>query len=358
MELAILNPAFRRARLVENWNSLIWTERYSQNGDFEMTSYNISEVMSLLPLGGPSDPPTLVALRESNVPMVVENHKLEKPKNSAPKIVTTGRSFETVLDRRVTLRAITSGVARAPWTVEATSAALAAYTVAKNIVVDGVATSLDIIPEINLINGVTDSGVAQKYPVEPKELYGWILETLALGKYGLKSSVPISPSDVKITIQTYKGTDRSTSIVFDVTLDQFDQATYLLSKLGYKNTMITATKNGMESANTGTAYSGLARRVDYQDVSSEVTLTPGADLTNLTINKGKVALADRLPTTLFSGEIAEKQAAKYGVDYFLGDTVKLAGEYGLTQSVRIAEFVRTEDATGTKAYPTFEAVSA
>ena len=75
----------------------------------------------------------------------------------------------------------------------------------------------------------------------------------------------------------------------------------------------------------------------------------------MTLNKGKVALADLQPVSLFSGEIAAKQAAQYGVDYFLGDTVKLAGEYGLTQDVRIAEFVRTEDATGVKAFPTFEA---
>lgn len=355
MELTVLDSSFRRAKMVENWNSLVWTERYSQNGDFELISYNISEIMSLLPLGGALDPPCVVAIRESPVPMLVENHKLEKPKNSAPRIVTTGRTFETVLDRRVTIRAVTSGVARAPWIIEATSAALAAYTAAKTIIVDGAATSLDIIPEINLLNGVSDAGATQKYPVEPKELYGWLLETLALGKYGLKSSIPVSASDVKITVQTYKGTDRRTQVVFDVTLDQFDEAQYLLSKLGYKNTMITATTNGMETSNTGSAVGGLARRVEYQDISSEVTLAAGTDLTNLTINKGKVALADLQPVSLFSGEIAAKQAAQYGVDYFLGDTVKLAGEYGLTQDVRIAEFVRTEDATGVKAFPTFEA---
>src|SRR5436190_4933863 len=100
MELAVLNSSFKRKRLIENWNSLVWTERYSSFGDFQLVSNHISDVLELLPLGGPLDPPTLVSIEGSTVPMVVESHKIEKPKNGINQIVTTGRSFETILDRR------------------------------------------------------------------------------------------------------------------------------------------------------------------------------------------------------------------------------------------------------------------
>ena len=354
MDLAILNSDFRRARPVEGWSSLVWTERYLPAGDFELRSPDISGLMSQLPQGTVDDPPIVVAIGDSDVPMVVETHKLETPKNGPPEVVITGRSFESVLDRRVTIRAVTSGVKRVEWQIEAPNAAFAAYTAAKTIIVDGAATANDIIPEINLLNGVSDPGVTQKFPVEPKELYAWMLDTLVLGKYGLKSSIAVSLPG-QVTVQTYKGTDRRTSVVFDVALNQLEEATYLLSKLGYKNVMITATENGMEFSTTGTDPSGLVRRVDFQDLSSEVTLPAGVDLTNLTINKGKVALADRLPTALFAGGVAASIGEGYNKTYFLGDIVKLQGEYGLSQDARVAEFVRSHDQTGQKSYPTFEA---
>lgn len=355
MDLSVLNSDFQREQLIEGWRSLVWTERYSTHGDFELTSHNISETLSLLPLGDWDAPPTLVAIDDSDVPMVVESHTIKKPKNGPPEISTTGRSFETVLDRRVTIRAVTPAAKRLEWRISAQSAAIAAYEAAKAIIVDGDATALDIIPEISLFNSVTDLFPAQEFPVEPKELYAWMLETLALGKYGLRSELPVSAGDIAVII--YEGTDRLEEVVFSVALDQFEEASYLLSKLGYKNVMITSTTNGMEFSHMGTDPSGLIRRVGFQDLSSEITVPVGADLTALTINKGKVALASLLPVSLFSGGLSQSISAGYGSTYFLGDLVRLQGEYGLSQDARVAEFVRTEDTTGLKAYPTFEAVA-
>lgn len=357
MELAVLDPSFRREKLVENWNSLVWTERYSSNGDFQLVSSNIAEIVQNLPVGGPLDPPTLVAIADSNVPMVVENHKIDKKKNAIPTITTTGRSFETVLNQRIAARKLTSPLRRSTWAVAAQTAAIAAYEVAKEIIVDGDLDPLDIIPEINLLNSVADVGVSQQFPVEPKELHAWMIETLALGKYGLRSE--LGPFLDQIAVIIYKGNDLrgENGVVFDVALDQFEEASYLLSRQAYKNVMITAAANGMEFASMGTPPSGLARRVAFQDLSSEVTLPAGTPLTDLLINKGKVKLADLLPTNLFSGGVSSSIGEGYNDIYALGDIVRLQGEYGLSQDARVAEFVRTEDTSGTKAYPTFEAVA-
>lgn len=355
MELTLLNSQFKRESLIENWNSLIWTERYSRNGDFELTSNDISETLNLLPIGAVDDPPTLIAISDSEVPMVVETHRITKKKDGTPQIITSGRSFETVLDRRQAIRAVTSGVARADWSIAATSSATAAYEGIKEIIEDGAATALDIIPEITLLNSVADVGASETYAVEAKELYAWAIETLAIGKYGMKSE--LAPALNKIAVIIYKGTDRHTSVVFDVALDQFNEAAYLLSNVGYKNVMITATKNGMEFSSIGSVPSGLQRRVGFQDLATEITIAAGAPLTNLTINKGKVTLADLLPIALFSGEVSLSIGAEYKSTYFLGDIVTLQGEYGLSQTARVAEFVRSQDTSGYKAYPTFESIT-
>lgn len=355
MDISILNSNYKRQRLIENWSSLVWSERYSTNGDFEMVSPNISEIVSLLPLGGPEDPPTLVAVDDSDVPMVVESHKIEKPKNGPPQITTTGRSFETVFDRRVTIFSVASDMPRTETKIASTSVSGLVHNVASDIVVTGTPNAKDKIPEINLLNSITgDAGDEVQYVIEPKELYEWMTETLALENYGLRAE--LGPSNTQIAVIIYNGVDRSKEVVFDVALDQIDDASYILSKLGSKNVMITATKNGMEYSNTGTDPSGLSRRVAFQDLSSEISYPVGADLTSLTINRGKVALADLLPVALFSGGIAEDLSAGYGSTYSLGDIVTLQGEYGLAQQARIAEFVRTQDNTGYKAYPTFESI--
>lgn len=368
MELAVLNSSFKRKRPVENWNSLIWTERYSKNGEFQMVSHNIAEVLDLLPLGDPLDPPTVVSIEDSTVPMIVETHKIEKDKEGIQKIVTSGRSFETVLDRRQAIYkqafadpagTEVAGVKRIPKTFSANNAAVAAYEVIKDIVVDGDLSSDDVIPEITLLNSVGGAGTAVDYPVEPKELYAWAIETLALGHYGLRAELSVLTT---IALIIYEGIDRSSgddAVTFDVALEQFDQASYLLSQAGHKNVMITSAKERMEFATLlGAQPQGLARRVGFQNLETEITVpNTTVGLSASLTNKGKVALSDLLPVALFSGGVSQDIGAGYNSTYSLGDKVKLQGEYGLSQVARVAEFVRTQDTTGSKAYPTFEAVA-
>ena len=48
---------------------------------------------------------------------------------------------------------------------------------------------------------------------------------------------------------------------------------------------------------------------------------------------------------------------KYGIDFFMGDIVQFANEYGHESKVRVIEMVRSEDEDGCSAYPTFETVN-
>ena len=49
---------------------------------------------------------------------------------------------------------------------------------------------------------------------------------------------------------------------------------------------------------------------------------------------------------------------KYGVDYNIGDIVEIRDSYGYMDSVRVKEFIIADDDTGTKCYPSYEAVEA
>lgn len=367
MELAVLNDKFLPARLIEGHESLIWTERYSANGDFERVSSDIAGTISAMPLykviNGVQVPvTTVVSLRDSLVPMVVETHKIEKSLTGPPKITTTGRSMETVLDRRTTInKPLGGGQPIKAWTSVQKTAVDAAYDVMNQVVTLGLASAADKIPEIVIKTPLRPEGYVvpttnQNYAVDPGELYAWVMQQIQAENYGLRAVRPKDPSTSTVSIEIYNGTDRTKKVVFDARFDQFDNSAYLLSQAAWKNVdQVTGAADSLEVTD-GSTYTGLQRRVSYLDSSTIASGTPSPTLTNLLKNLGTVDLAKQLETALFSGEVSRQLGSLYGRDYFLGDIVKLTGDYGLSQFVRISEFIRSEDNTGEKAYPTFASV--
>lgn len=63
-------------------------------------------------------------------------------------------------------------------------------------------------------------------------------------------------------------------------------------------------------------------------------------------------------TKEFSAEIGYNTNFKYGSDYKIGDIVEVHDSYGYYDSVRVKEFIISDDQTGIKAYPVFESVEA
>ena len=72
--------------------------------------------------------------------------------------------------------------------------------------------------------------------------------------------------------------------------------------------------------------------------------------------RGKEKLAENINVVSFEGEIETTIMFKYGIDFFMGDIVQFANEYGHESKVRVIEMVRSEDEDGCSAYPTFETV--
>ncbi len=80
MELLTLNSEFQPVKLIDNYESLVWSERYYDSGDFELKSGDIAQAKAAMPLE------SYVSLRESSVPMVVESYKILKPLRASPLI--------------------------------------------------------------------------------------------------------------------------------------------------------------------------------------------------------------------------------------------------------------------------------
>src|SRR5678815_3489985 len=100
MELLTLDANNQPKTLVENYDSLIWTERFNTVGDFQIATGRVDEFLTLYPEG------TKFTLRESNQVMAVETHQIDRKKNSGAKLFIKGRSYESILDRRVSIQSV------------------------------------------------------------------------------------------------------------------------------------------------------------------------------------------------------------------------------------------------------------
>ncbi len=69
---------------------------------------------------------------------------------------------------------------------------------------------------------------------------------------------------------------------------------------------------------------------------------------------GEVALEEHERVELFDGKIFSEAPYQYNKHYFLGDKVSLLAEYDFDQTMRVIEYVRTEDVEGDRGYPGLE----
>lgn len=66
--------------------------------------------------------------------------------------------------------------------------------------------------------------------------------------------------------------------------------------------------------------------------------------------------AENVSITSFEGETETTIMFQYGKDFFNGDIVQIANEYGHETKARILEIVHSEDKDGYSVYPTFKTI--
>lgn len=69
-----------------------------------------------------------------------------------------------------------------------------------------------------------------------------------------------------------------------------------------------------------------------------------------------MSIAENVSITSFEGETETTIMFQYGKDFFNGDIVQIANEYGHETKARILEIVRSEDKDGYSVYPTFKTI--
>jgi hypothetical protein len=337
------------------FESLIWTERYNKCGDFEIYGPATQEMLDVFAVD------RYLWINGSRSTMIVEDRKIESDEDDHDKITITGRSLDSILDRRVILgqKVLTGNFQDAIHTL-----------LIENVIspTDTARAIPNFIFETSTDTRITELTIDAQYNFD--NLYEAIQKICEEKSVGFE--VVLNASN-QFVFRLYLGTDRSYAqsanpyVVFSPSYDNLINSSYVESKKTLKTVSIvggegegSARKTTTASISSG-AGSGLSRREMFVDASDVSTTSDSGTLTDeqyyaQLAEKGTSELANNVITKTFDGKLETSRSWAYGVDFFMGDVVQVVNEQGITSSSRIVELIHSQDSTGIFMYPTFATV--
>lgn len=356
MDIFILDDQFRRREIIEGFESVIWTERFSSWGDFQLVIPATIKSRSLFKLGG------FLSTNSSESVMIVENVENQTDSDGKTMLKVTGRSLESLLDMRVA-RPSSLPPATTKWIITQMPR-MAAGKVFTDIcrqptgphapdylpwnVVYG-PYNRSSLPEVN--DNVT-------FELETQSVYSAIKYISDLYDQGfmVRLEDTVNP---QLNLSIFQGSDRTTSqnnlepVIFSAKLDNLTSVTELSSITEYRNVCyvyspVASAVVYVDGASASTV--GPARRVMYVR-ADDVDVLDGTTAAKL--NKiGLDALTANRSFTGFDGELSPNSGYTFYEDYFLGDLVEMRNAEGVTNRMRVTEQIFVSDKEGDRAYPT------
>jgi hypothetical protein len=361
MEVYTLDALLRRTELFEDFESLIWTERYKQYGDFEMHVYSSFRARNLL------KPDTLLAMDASNRVMKIESVEDGTDAENKQMLILKGRSIEIYMYDRVAVSALTDTTTTPKWTITGLSATDTARKIFHDICVTGTLSLQDVIPFIHEgplsaePSNIPESPDLVDVSIEPTTVYDAISQLADIWSFGFRI---LRNGDMsELWFDVYMGSDRTTgqtvlpAVVFSPQLDNLQNTKELTTTQDAKNVAYVFSPAGFETVyaeGVPPDIEGFDRRVvvvNATDVTVEEFPDP-ADVTTALIRRGAEALAQAKTTQAFDGEISQTSQYKPGRDYNLGDLVMMQNRDGVTNEVRVTEIIYASDQEGERSYPT------
>lgn len=349
MDINILNTSLEPDGVLDVYESFIWTDRFDKCGDFEIfTTMNSSIINKVYE-------DYILEIADSDRSMIIEDIKINTDNEDGDKLSITGRSLESILERRVV------------W----------GQTTVDGTLQDGIKTLINenVISPTNasrqipnfIFKDSTDPAITAltlKAQLNGENLYKYITEVCEANDIGFK----VLLVDGNFEFELYSGIDRSydqitnPQIVFSEELDNLISSEYFKSKKKLKTVSLVEGEgegsNRLMVEAEKIADTGLARReifVDGSSISQTVdgVVIPEVDYIDQLRQKGLTELSDKKAEEIFDAEVEHGGKYRYGEHYFMGDIVQIVNEYGIESKSRVTEYIVSEDLNGYKTYPTF-----
>lgn len=379
MDLIITDTSFNTIAVIDEYESLLWTDRYNKAGDFELYLSAHSPYMAFL------QKDNYCFIEDSEYVMIIEGIEIRTDSEAGDRAVITGRSLESILDRRIVWSQTTF--------TNKSLRHIVNKLITKNVINTG--SNDRNIPNFRLGSSFTTkdnpiiddstnediSDIDVQYTGD--NVYSVITEICDAFNVGFKITLEDVENEGVIlknqfVFELYTGADRTYDqsdnpyVMFSHRFDNIINSDYLESNKTLKNvTLILGEGEGKnrkkQTYPASNAPSGLTRReffTDARDISSEYTDEEGVEHT-LTTNqynkalrqRGKEKLTENRMTKAFDGEVESTVLFKYGRDFFMGDIIQIENDFGIAGKARITEYIRSQDKNGISLYPTFTAIN-
>lgn len=364
MEIWSFDSNFTPVGIVEEYDSLLWTDRYDQYGDFEIyTKYTPQILTKLLP-------GYFLVNNLSEHVMMVEDITVEYDYEDGAHVKVVGRSLECILDWRIIWGNKDFEGKLTDW---------AASLVNDNFTdPDNEDRKISFIQYVSSDDSTLDEITIDKN-VDAPSVYNAMVEPLQEKGVGFKmvwNQYPLDDGGM-IYCYLYKGKDRSYDqtdnpiVTFSSEYDNLFSSNYACTTSSSKNVVLVGGAGDWPSKTTvavGNA-TGFDRREMYIDGSGEGTETTNSDgnttrkdpTTDQLKQYGRETRQKYAAKTVLDGEVDTEYRGEVdteyryvcGKDYTVGDIVNVEDDYGHSQISRITEIIFSQDDEGLKVYPSF-----
>lgn len=360
MEVYTLNEKLEREFVVDQFESLIWAERYSKVGDFELVVQSNTTNQTIFELD------TKLVTNLSTRVMMVDT--IEDTVNSSGETLLkiTGKSIENILTGKNTYNAmLPPAVFPQAWKIDGLPQNIIREVMQmcsglfySPIFVDGNFYPADTNP-------YPDTVIGMAIPVA--ELFATIQEIAEAYDLGLR--LVRNPLNAKLYFNVYTGIDRSSAqsdndaVIFDPNLDNIASVSYLKSKADMRvYASVTNPLTGILMVVPADVDDAVAS-ADWFTWTNVIVDTSSMDLDvadpdywNVLNRLGLDAIGKHKQIDILDGDVPS-DAYRYERDYSLGDVVDMRSGNGLTNRMRISEQILSDGPEGEKSYPTFELLS-
>ena len=369
MDVFILDALLRPVDVIDEYISLIWTERWASMGDFELVT-----------VATPSSkyrfvPDTKLSIAQSKRVMIIETIEETDDVENGTILKVKGRCLNSLLEKRVAASiSSTTSLILSTWDTFGFSPMELVELYFFQVCYSGELSSGDIIPFVQAsgtlypTENIPDpypSGIS--YSLKPKDLYAAIREIC--DAYDIGFRFYRDPSASKLYFESTMGCDRTTAqvdfppVTFSQDMANLIDTTQYTDYSKYFNAVqvIYFYKDALENDVTISEFV-KAEELDFSEGGFDqktkllsITQLPDGmaliDVPTYLIKLGQEELGRSRPVVLYDGEIAKNNTYIYETDYNLGDIVEVRGNDGGTAFMRVVEQIFKCDDAGEAAYP-------
>ncbi len=270
MDVLVFDTSFNEIGIADVYDSLIWTDRYNEYGDFEICTAATYDMVSLFKQN------YYLKLNSSEHVMIIEKIEIDSNIEEGPRLIVSGRSLESILDRRIIWKKRIFD--------DADFETMIHTLLDENVINPTVDTGGTDRKIPNFIFAASSPAITGLDPVDAQfngdNLYDVIKDFCASRNLGFKITLN---SSNKFVFQLYKGINRSYSqtendfVVFSPTFDNLISSNYYYSNEKYKNAALVG---GAEPTNDSNILDFENKQLFYvaeEGSADSFTLTASRD---------------------------------------------------------------------------------